>query len=212
MRHKRVATKTAEELHTLVSSLMQQTHLQHVEDKKKDLINTLKHRELIYVDASKKWDMDLFSYMTRCYFNACSEEVRREYNRMGYSHEPELFDWQPGSDDWYFDKKVFLYKSRPEWQQEGSDSMISFWALKTDIGMLMLLNDQQDFNIFLDNVDSVTPMEKGIINSAIRGWLLVSANQWIGLYINNTKNTWNSALGTGNHPPEDMHDMRVEYI
>lgn len=211
LKSKRIVKKTAEELHTLVSSLMQQTYLQHIEDKKKNILDTLKHRELIYVDASKKWDMDLFSYMTRCYFNNCTEGIRTKYNAMVASSHPELFDEIVWSDDKHFDRQIDEYKKLPQRQEEWSDLCISRMPFH-NMDMLMHMNDQTDLNIFLDNVATITATEMGYINNAIRWWLLVGHNQRRGLYVNNTKNTWNFREGDEKLPPQDGHDMRVIYI
>lgn len=81
------------------------------------------------------------------------------------------------------------------------------------IRMLALINnDQQDLNIFFDNIESLTDKEFSIINSAIRGGLLMSSSSWMALYINNMRNGWKFIVDKNSLPPQDGHDMRIVYI
>lgn len=54
LRERSISAATAEKLHTIISASMKQVYKDHIEQKKIDLEQTLKHRELLYIDASKK--------------------------------------------------------------------------------------------------------------------------------------------------------------
>ena len=83
-------------------------------------------RELIYVDASKKEDLDIFTYMTKQYFNVSTEAVRRRYNS---SYLEDLQEYHKdkfssisieeiGASSVLFDKQKEIYKESPYWQKE----------------------------------------------------------------------------------------------
>ena len=207
----KVSKKIIDNLHALVSSSMQQVYAEHIAQKSTDLFETLKDRELVYIDAEKKWDMDLFTYITQQYFNLCSEDIRWKYNRSIYASYPERFDGESWSSDGHFQRSVDQYKTYPQRKEEWSDMLIWFMPLH-DISMLMFYNQQQDFNIFLDNIHNITPAEMWILNNAIRAWLLVSSEQRIGLYINNLKDTRNFIEWAEHMPPQAGHDMKMIYL
>lgn len=54
LRGRSISDKIAEKLHTIISQSMQEVYKYHIEQKKVDLEKTLKNRELLYIDASKK--------------------------------------------------------------------------------------------------------------------------------------------------------------
>jgi len=210
IKQKKISQETMHNLHMLVSTTMQEVYHEHVAEKSKDLVNTLKNRELIYIDVSKKWDMDIFTYITQQYFNLCSKDIRTKYNAMIYASEPDFFDKEAWSDDKHFLREVEHYKTYPQRQEQGSDMMIWFMPLQS-LRVLLMYSRQQDLNIFLDNINSITQEEMWALNCTLRGWLLIGSEQRIGLFINNMQGTRNFNQWE-NLPPDDGHDMKIVYI
>lgn len=209
LKNKIVSKDIAKEIHSVVSWCMKDEYRKHLQDKTENLLETLKIREIIYVDANQKWESDIFSYMTRLYFNASPESVKIRYNQ--YMLDDEESDESSYKDDSLFDKKIQTYKNHPNRIEQWSDCMV--WVMPLIwLNMLMLLNHQMDLNIYLDNTENVSEIEKKVINNAIRAWLIVATEQWMWLYINNAKGNWDFNIGCGSLPPQDGHDMKVMYL
>jgi hypothetical protein len=104
---------------------MQSVYKNHL--KQKELHGLLNMpRELIYVDASKKQDFDIFTYMTKMYFNVSAEAVRKKYNSLYLGSlkelDKEFFSSvtieEVGDSDILFDRENEIFKKTPYWQEK----------------------------------------------------------------------------------------------
>jgi len=205
-------------LESVVSTAMKKVYDHHCVTKTQESILNM-DRELLYVDASKKWDFDLFTYMTKLYFNISNEDVRLKYNRnhlqnlQWYNKDlfPDEMLWQVWSTDWLFDLWVNYFKWLDYFKENGSDWFIGFMPM-SNIQLLMYMNDQNDLNIFLDNIHSVSQEEMLYINNLIRSWLLMWSEKRLWLYINNGSGKWNYSAWEWNLHPQDVHDMKIYYF
>ncbi len=214
-----ISEKIWKQLEWTVSTCMKESYQNHVTQKTSQDILTIS-RDLIYIDASKKWDFDIFTYMTKIYFNQLSEEVRIQYNkfilRTFDARDKNIIGDIQIDQIWWtdilFEKEIEIFKSYTEARKnDWSDIMIDLVPMNK-ISMLMRINETQDINIFLDNISNISQKEKKYINTLIRWWLLMESESWAGLFINNGTGKRDYWIVAGNHPPQDGHDMTLIYL
>lgn len=218
LKNKKISLNVWKNLHLAISWLMQSVYQNHLQQKELQGILNMP-RELIYIDASKKKDLNIFDYMTKTYFNATPEAVRKKYNdfylkELKDFHKTEfssLTSEEVGDLDILFYKENEIQKNTPYWREKWPDCTIGF-APMASMEILMLLAHQRDLNVFLDNISFVTEKEMDHINAMIRSGLLMGWEKWLWLYINNAYGTWDFNLGHSSQPPQDGHDMKIEYM
>ncbi len=205
-------------LESIVSTCMQASYQNHVTQKTSESILTITH-DVIYIDASQKWDFDIFTYITKVYFNQLPEEIRIQYNKIilwtfDAKDKSIIGDIQIEQIWWtdvLFEKEIEIYKSTEVRQKHWSDIIISREPMNR-ISILMRMNNTKDINIFLDNISNISQEEKKCINTLIRWWLLMGSESWAGLFINNGTGKRDYWIVAGNHPPQDGHDMTLVYL
>lgn len=212
---KNISEKIWKQLEWIVSTCMKESYHNHITQKTSQDILTIT-RDLIYIDASKKWDFDIFTYITKVYFNQLPEEIRIQYNKrtLRWAYKEIFTDYDIETvwgKDILFDIQLDYIKQSEYRKEHGSDSIISFSPLSS-IGVLMWENNTQDLNILLDKIDSISSEEMLYINNLTRSWLLISSESRVWLYINNGRGKRDYSAGEWNLSPNDWHDMTLVYL